>query len=341
MIKIYTDKSYLIPEYRKIIFPLLFDLCYLNSIELNSEYSVVETIEEAAIFIVPVDISYYFKNNKQQMLVDEIDQAIAKNKIVWVYTGGDFGITLDKEIYTFRLGGFNSKINDKTFILPSFINDPYDSFFLNKKITIAKDNMPSIGFVGNANGSIYKWVKEFFIFFKINFNRAIGITFHDYQSFYPSSTKRFQYLSILQKNPIINTSFIFRKQYRAGAKTEEQKKQTTLDFFENIYNNPYTFCMRGVGNFSVRFFETLALGRIPIVLDTDIQLPLNNIVSWKKHCVVVSEANFEKEIIEFHANLGEKEFQQIQINNRNLWSNYLNRVAYFKTIHTVFKDSIK
>ncbi len=340
MLKIYTDTTFITPQYRKIIFPLLFDLCYINNVGLLKRYQIVNSIEEANIVIVPVAIAYFFENNKRQWLYDFINNGNTAHKPVWVYSSGDFGISLNSNVYTFRLGGFHSKLNDKTFILPSFISDPLG--VLKKEFeTIPKKKLPSIGFVGHADGTIRKWGKEFSIFLYHNLKRMSKRVPDDFQPFYPSSIKRYQFLMALKENNQIETHFIFRKKYRAGVKSEAEKVKTTIDFFENIDNNPYIFCLRGAGNFSVRLYETLSMGRIPVVIDTDIRLPLDGIINWKKHCVIVTKNNFSDRLINFHSTINEKDFIQMQINNRNLWLDYLNRDTYFSHIYFIFKDKIK
>lgn len=337
VIKIYTDRTYLTPQYRKIIFPLLLDLCYINNLNLLKIYQLVNTIAEADVVIVPVQIAYFFENNKERWLNEFIKEANGLKKKVWVYTAGDFGITLTAIVYTFRLGGFNSKLDDKTFVVPAFITDPYQLLQTNFK-PLSKGSLPTVGFVGNANGSLIKWCKEFLIYLYHNSKRIFIQISEDYQPFYPSSVKRCHFLQSMQKNSKIETNFIFRKHYRAGAKTEAKKKRTTLEFFENMAENPYVFCLRGAGNFSIRFFETLAMGRIPFIIDTDIRLPLQDSISWKKHSVIASEKNFMETLINFHTNISGEDFEKLQINNRNLWLNYLNRESYFSEIHTIFKD---
>lgn len=337
MIKIYTDISYIRPSYRKIIFPLLLDLCYNNNLNLLKKYKIVDNIEESDIVIVPVQVSYFFKNKKSQWLYNFIDEANRIGKKVWVYSSGDFGITLNMDVYTFRLGGFDTKLDDKTFIIPALIMDPYLKMQTGFE-PIAKTVDPSIGFVGNANGSMAKWCKEFSIYLYHNSKRITKLFFDDYHSFYPSSIKRYQFLVSLQKNSQIKTNFIFRKKYRAGVRTEVDKKRTTKEFFENMRSNPYVFCLRGAGNFSIRFYETLAMGRIPFVIDTDIRFPLSDSIPWEKHCLIASENNFMDELIHFHLTIEAKDFEQMQINNRNLWLNYLNREGYFSAIHTIFKE---
>jgi hypothetical protein len=322
-----------------MIFPLLFDLCYIKTSSLLKLYQIVNSIDEADIVIVPVTIAYFFENNKSQWLYDFIAKGNAANKKVLVYSSGDFGITLNADVYTFRLGGFHSKLNDKTFILPSFIMDPL-SMLKKEFVPIPKKKLPSIGFVGHANSSMSKWAKEFSVFLYLNLKRIGKRVFEDYHSFYPSSIKRYQFLKALQKNKQIKTSFTFRKKYRAGVKTEEERKLTTFEFFENIYSKPYIFCVRGAGNFSVRFYETIAMGRIPVIINTDIRLPLSDYIEWKNHCVIASENDFMDKLIDFHKNISENDFEQLQINNRNLWLNYLTREAYFNNVYSIFKEML-
>jgi hypothetical protein len=335
MIKIFTDHQFISEQNRRIIFPLLFDLCYVMNENLLNKYTLVDTLVESDIVVVPVEIGYFYRNKKQQWLHYFIDEANRLKKKVWVYSAGDFGITLNKDVYTFRLGGFHSKQDAKTFILPSFINDPYIE--LKKEFSIiAKEPIPKIGFVGHANGSLSKWGREFFVYLYHNAKRIAKRCFFDYQSFYPSSVRRFKFLLTLQKNKWIDTNFILRNKYRAGVTSESEREYTAKVFFDNIFNNPYTFCLRGAGNFSVRFYETIAMGRIPLLIDTDIRLPIEGVISWKNHCIIASENNFIEALIDFHKNITDDEFVQLQINNRNLWLNYLNREAYFSEIHSIF-----
>lgn len=335
MIKIHTDNTFITQENRRIIFPLLFDLCYIKNENILKKYVLVDTVQESDVVIVPVDIAWFFKNNKKKWLYDFVDEANRLNKKVWVYTAGDFGITLDMDVYTFRLGGFNSKLDEKTFILPSFIIDPYIG--LKKEfISLSKPAIPTIGFVGHANGSFLKWSKEFLIYVYHNLKRITKRSFSDYQSFYPSSRKRYGFLTTLKKDSQIKTDFIFRTQYRAGANDKELREITSREFFENINANAYTFCLRGAGNFSVRFYETLAMGRIPLVIDTDFILPLEHLINWENHCVIAKTHDFTQKLIDFHKNITDDDFQQMQINNRNLWVNHLNREAYFDEIYAVF-----
>lgn len=334
MFKIYTDKKYLTEEYRRIVFPLLFDMYYLKNEITTAVFEFTDSIQEASICVLPIDIGYYFSNHKKKEVDSFINLAKEKGKQVWIYTAGDFGITLPFgfDVITFRLGGFNSKLNKQTYILPSFVNDPYTTILKREWQPILKGEKPTVGFVGNADGSFIKWSKEFLIYWKQTIKRLLKKDYSDGQLFFPSSSKRYKLLEKLRLHNAIVTNFIYRNKYRAGAVTNEQKEKTTLAFYENIEQNLYTFCLRGSGNFSVRFYETLMMGRIPIVIDTDVRLPFHNTINWNEYCILATSETYINKIITFHKEHNENQLVAIQMKNRELALEKLNRQSYFIAI---------
>lgn len=333
MIKIYTDTRYLTQEFRKIIFPVLLDIHFLKTTDALANFQIIEEIENADIVIVPVAINYFFKHKKQQELNQFIDKAIAQNKKVWVYAAGDFGITFRKDVSVFRLGGFKSKLSKNEVIMPLFVSDPFTYILNTNWFFLNKTEMPTIGFVGNANGSFYKRLKELLIFLKLNFKRQFDKSIGDYQPFFSSSSVRFTVLKSLEKSNAIVCNFIYRKSYRGGAQTESQIKQSTVEFFQNIENNLYTICIRGAGNFSVRLYETLMMGRIPIVINSDAKLPLENEINWKNHAVFTDKNNIIDAVLAFHNSFSNEELIAIQKSNRDLLLNDFLRVNYFHKIY--------
>ncbi|MCL6294680.1 exostosin domain-containing protein [Jejuia spongiicola] len=339
MLKLYTDKTFLKEQHRSKVFPLLFDLFYLKNKTLVSYYAIIDDISDCDIVVFPIDYSSFFKKRNA---FNKLNKAAKKNqKPIWLYTSGDYGFTVYiANSYNFRLGGLNSKLHNSTVIIPSFINDPYQSNLKESFSTLKKKNKPNIGFVGHAQGGLLKYIKEYLSYMKTNFNRKLKQNKIDFQPFYPSSIKRKEYLDLLLISNKIEAQFVLRKKYRAGVKTIEDKQKTTQEFYQNIYNNAYTFCIRGAGNFSVRFYETLAVGRIPVLLNTDCRLPLSDIIDWKKHCVILDvtkKESLEEQILKFHNSKGEDEFETIQKNNRNLWETHLKRESFFIKFYKVFK----
>lgn len=329
MLKFYTDISKITPENRKRVFPMLFDWFYKENQELRLHFQIVDSLESADICILPLDLGYYLSNAKKNEVDFFTTSAKEYNKIIWLYSGGDFGTTCTDDVITFRLGGYHSKLSKNTFVMPSFINDPYETFIKTDWEPLVKQNKPTVGFVGNADGSFYKWTKELAIYCQKSVYRLVKKDYSDWQLFFPSSSVRYRLLEKLRNTNGVETNFIYRNKYRAGVTNEADKIKTTLEFYNNMERNLYTFCLRGSGNFSVRFYETLMMGRIPLLIDTDVRLPLENVIAWENHCIKASENNFIEKLLEFHSNHTNEELIEIQKSNRILAKQLLGRIVYF------------
>jgi hypothetical protein len=108
--------------------------------------------------------------------------------------------------------------------------------------------------------------------------------------------------------------------YRSGFWAPElsSKKTARKDFYQNLLSGSYSFCIRGNGNFSYRFYEALSFGRIPILLDTDCVLPFSNIIDWNKFIIKINIddiTNLDSIIRDYN-----NKFSPIA--NRELWKTY-------------------
>lgn len=75
-----------------------------------------------------------------------------------------------------------------------------------------------------------------------------------------------------------------------------------VDFNETMETSEFVMCPRGNGNFSIRFYEALLSGRIPVIFDTDAELPFEKYVNWGEVCVMCKdEGDVVNKIVDFHA----------------------------------------
>lgn len=341
-LKIYTDfeKISQAPHFG-YVFPLV-EYLYKKNKRVEEFYEVVSSPEEADFLALSISVEYLFQIDQKAYYKHYLELAKQNNKKLLVFTSGDFGKTIyDENVITIRLGGFKSKLAGATFIMSPFFEDPIVKHNL-KFYTLNKIEKPTIGFVGHSSKGFIKWLKEFLIFNKLNFKRLIGKNATDFQTFYPSSIKRYQFLQKIENLQSIEANFIHRQKYRAGSVSQNDRLKTTLEFFNNIQGNFFTFCMRGGGNFSVRFYETLALGRIPVVVDTDLKLPFQETIDWNKHCVLVKEdfSDFEKQVLNFYNSISQDDFTQLQLENRKIWENYFTKEGYFVSLHTQLQKKL-
>ena len=103
-----------------------------------------------------------------------------------------------------------------------------------------------------------------------------------------ASKHRRALLRAIRKHPDIEDNFIIRKRFWGG-KPGDSRLQS--EFFENIRDSHFTVCCRGAGNFSMRFYQTLSCGRIPILIDTDMILPFENEIDWRERVVLAGSVD--------------------------------------------------
>lgn len=133
---------------------------------------------------------------------------------------------------------------------------------------------------------------------------------------------RLAYLNMLYESSI-KTDFILRKGFWAPG---VDRLVARKEYFENISNNIFTLCHRGAGNFSYRFYETLMMGRIPVLIDTDCVFPID----IKTTCVYCKPSdNVVNKIHEFYST---QDLLEVQKNNRLIWETKLSPWGWLRTL---------
>ena len=300
-------------------------------------YTIVGNVGEADFCILPFSWNYYVDNGKEKEAYLFIEECKRNKKKLFSFTSGDFGVTpLDKEAIIFRQSGYQSNRLKNQFAMSAFITDPVKVFYDGEFVQQPKGDKAKIGFCGQAVSNNLGYGLVFMMNLYRNLRYYTGFAKAEPQTLYPSTLRRNKILKKLETSDKVESDFIIRDKYRSGAKTAEDQKRTTEEFYSNIKNTHYTVCVRGGGNFSVRLYETLAMGRIPIFINTDCVLPYDQYIDWKKHVVWIEEKEIENigDIVnDFHNSIDPDDFRQLQINNRQLWLDFLSFSGFHNHIH--------
>jgi hypothetical protein len=195
------------------------------------------------------------------------------------------------------------------------------------------NSKPTVGFCGQANSSFNRSLKEIMIRISHKINHQLGRTYNSPQPIQSTSLLRAKLLKKLEASEFIKSNFIKRQKYRAGITENKTKHKTTLEFYDNILESHYVLCVRGGGNFSVRFYETLAMGRIPVFVNTDCLLPLETKIDWRKHCVWIDfkdRNQISEKVKAFHKTHTKESLYNLMQANRSLWENQLRIGNFFK-----------
>ncbi len=302
----------------------------------TSGISFTDTLESADIAVLPYTWNYYIETKRVAEALTFADTCRALHKKLITQIGGDFGVTPPvTDCYVLRQSGYATGKLPLQYTMPVFIRDPLkEVFHTNTVLLHPKPQKPLVGFCGQAGGGLVKYTKDALTTLGRNSLYHLGISPGEPQQILPASLLRNRVLNILEKDTRIDCQFIRRRKYRAGARTEAERSASALEFFSNIQNTDYTVCVRGSGNFSVRLFETLSMGRIPVFVNTDCLLPFEELIPWKEHCVWVNgnELNRIGEAIHlFHNRLDAQAFENRLTGNRLLWEKHLSISGFWDT----------
>lgn len=147
----------------------------------------------------------------------------------------------------------------------------------------------------------------------------------------------------LERTSGVTTNLLPRTAYWGGAfqghkgdpvpASVEIRSKLREEFVGNITGSDYTLCVRGAGNYSIRFYEVLSAGRIPLFVNSHCVLPFDDIIDWRHHCVWVDETDLcrlGEKLLEFHETISSSEFHDLQRENRRLWEDWLEATAFYQ-----------
>jgi hypothetical protein len=142
----------------------------------------------------------------------------------------------------------------------------------------------------------------------------------------------------------VRSNFILRNGWFNGAFVGDfnmaRLQRSRAEYLENMLGSDYILCARGYGNCSIRLYETLCCGRIPVFINTDCVLPYEGWVDWKRYCVWVEEEELPRVadiVADFHERLSPDEFLDLQRSCRRLWEDWLSPHGFFKNFHRHFQ----
>lgn len=302
----------------------------------------ITTIEEADFVVVPIYMPFSYPSTEvPKELVSFIEKCEKIKKKIVVFSGHDVGnVSIKiKNAVVFSGAAYKSKNSDNLLSFPHLFEDFIERYKEGKLEIKDKSIIPQIGFCGYAPPLNLLLGKDKFIALAKLWANYIGLM--KYLPNYSSHSYRARVLIELNQSKELKTNFIIKGNFGFGPSGlntgvhKEDNNTYRLNYINNIIDNDYTVCVRGIGNNSIRFYETLCCGRIPIFVNTDCILPFENIIDWKQLCVWVEEKDISRigEIVkEYHNNLSNDEFKNRQVQLRKIWEEYLSPVGFFSKL---------
>jgi hypothetical protein len=142
-----------------------------------------------------------------------------------------------------------------------------------------------------------------------------------------SHPSRVGYINKLKMHPGIKKSFILKSEYWGG---NPHNPNIVAEFVKNIRETYFTLSTRGTGNWSARFYQVMYLGRIPIVINTDLVLPFEDRIDWNNVIVYCnSENELNDKILQFW---NTKDIVSAQNTCKDIYNRYLSIEGWCKII---------
>jgi hypothetical protein len=310
-------------------------------ITLGKDIMEITTQEEAEVYLLPIRFDLLSEEAKTKGVDYFFNDALSRGKNVITFAGHDVAnlhVPYTNAV-VFNSAYSKSQRPENVFSYPHFFEDFQEKKYVDFQIK-KKSKVPVVGFCGFAP-PINAVGKEKMVGLAKLLANYLGII----QRFPNKVSHSYRARAIvgLRKSKKIEKNFVLKRNFAFGPQgqlntgnTTETNNDFRKNFISNIVDSDYTLCVRGIGNNSVRFFETLCCGRIPIFVDTDSTLPFDTIINWKEFSIWVEEKDIDRidEIVaDFHKNISETDFIAMQLKGRKVWEEYLTPEGFFKNIY--------
>ena len=150
----------------------------------------------------------------------------------------------------------------------------------------------------------------------------------------------------LRESPLVDANIVLRDSFWGGAlsgdDSHRQMQDARREYVQNMVDSDYVLCARGSGNFSYRLYETLSCGRIPVFVDTDCVLPLEDEIDWRALCVWVDARRVDRiarAVRSFHDGLSPEAFIELQRRARAAWEDFLSEDEIWSVILFVYDQT--
>lgn len=288
-------------------------------------FQLVSSIDEADIVLLPFE----WKSNSSihaQVAFKQAEEAKSKGKRIMIFfnSDSDEDIPIENAII-FRTSFYRSKGKPNEFALPGWSVDFLKQYSGSKLRIREKKTIPIVGYCGYVD----------YVHTNLSSMLLLGVRLLSPKKPKPAAYLRGRAVRTLLRDKRIKINFIYRTRF--GGHCDEGAR---LEYATNILDSDYALVARGAGNFSYRLYEVLSCGRIPVFIDTDCALPFDKIIDWKKYCVWIDEKEIDSvadKIVQFHEKVSRKEFEELQVNIRQLYEDWISPAGFHKNLWRCIK----
>ncbi|MEK7602500.1 MAG: exostosin family protein [Patescibacteria group bacterium] len=250
-----------------------------------------------------------------------------------------YRLVFDSRVRVFRMSSYKSLMRDTDIIVPTTARRFEEIPFVPRK----KQELPMVSFCGYAG---FKTARQWVTYGARNLwweVRALCIP--HYRARKVGIYWRRASMRALAGSGRIRTNFIVRRSFSGAVRTIElSPAEARAEFIDSIVNSDFVLAPKGDGNYSNRFLEALSLGRIPVLIDTDVPLPCENVIPYEKIMVRVPMQEVHKTaeyVSRFYDALSEPEWVERQALARTMFRDYLEQKQFFQNYFATHPTTVR
>lgn len=349
-LKLYVNKDFLTKDL--LVIPLLFPF-FGAMFRGNSPYStktheygfdtkyfeLVSSVHNAEYVLIPYDY-WQIQKRHPELLEQMIKEAQDAGKPILIDASGDaagkIGVPNSRIL---RINQYRYDLPGNEITVPVPCEDLLESYGNGQIVLREKGEIPIIGFVGWGRLSFKQRTRTLV---KELPWRFLSLLIRRYAVYRKGVFWREKAIRIFECSSKVKTNFIIRASYSGNIRTlAGDPIKNREEFVRNIVESDYTLVVRGDANAATRFYETLALGRIPVVIDTECMFPLEDKINYREFCVFINYTDLKNapEILaDFHKKLPSEEFIAMQQKARYIFKEYLRSDAFSRHLAGVLKE---
>lgn len=314
--------------------------------ETGQQHFRMVPLKEADVAVLPFNWENVLTNKQARSLALEFaEKATEAGKPVVVFydTDTDEPVSIKKNSLVFRTSLRRSRRQRNEFAQPAWCDDIVQKYFNSQLPLRSKQPIATVSYCGRSAPAppIHKRVEGL-----IKEQMANILHYPRTKQPYSSLLLRSRIMNVLSASRLVETNFVVRNAYFDGVLTPQgvadqgKLSLTRQEYVQNTVDSDYVLCVRGGGNFSYRFYETLCCGRIPLFIDTDCVLPFDSVINWKEYTVWVDRKDLDRvdeRVAAFHDALSPQDFLDLQLRCRKLWEDWLSPQGFFANLHLHFR----
>lgn len=151
--------------------------------------------------------------------------------------------------------------------------------------------------------------------------------------------KRLSTIEAIKKSSKITSNFILRNEFWGGKPHDTNLKE---EFKQNILDSHFNISNRGRGNFSMRFYQVMSLGRIPVLINSDMIFPFENEINWDDLIITgKNESELVNNIHTWWENKSDKEVIEVQRKCKQIFDDYFTHKNFSLRIETILWERLR